>query len=506
MVASALRTRLTQETVRGPLTWLVGLVAILLTVALGIALGAAILNGVVPGLTAPEWRVAQITIAAVALLIALAVALTSVLGDAYAGALWLVSPRIPGVAALAVVLAYLLPGGGPANGGIAVALGTYAAVLSWLLLAIAFRYMARSNSAHPRPYGELMERIEELSDRACRLPPSGESGESGEMKDIQKQLDRARDVLYEPGTDDPGKPRTPRAGKDWAAGTGYFVAWRAVHAAEEALLECGSANMAIGEALHDDLRLANSTIENADVLRRSLRNAVVELDEEAIGRYFPNVEGLPDAKPRRKRPTAASSGVEAGAKQARATLREIRHAINEFRDAARDSLAQSRNRLLQTILVAGIVAYILLATAIINGVEPVILQSAVVFFLVGALVGLFNRLRIEASTNRAIDDFGLFEARLLHTPLISGLAGVGGVFLVAIAPLASGAMAPGQPLNMADVFDVSHNQVGLLVAAVFGLTPSSIIGSLQKQTDRTKRDLASSSAVAAEGQGAKPPS
>jgi hypothetical protein len=504
MLEHVLGGRITPETFRRPLTWLVGLAAILLTVALGIALGAAILNGVVPGLTAPEWRVAQITIAAVALLVALAVGLTTVLGDAYAGALWLVSPRVPGIAALAVILAYLIPADGQSNGAVAVALGTYAAALAWLLFAIAFRYMARSNTAHPRPYGELIERIAELSDRACRLR------KGKKIDEIRCQLDRARDLLIEPG-----EREIHRAGKDWAAGTGYFVAWRAVHAAEEALLEYGSEDMAVAEALHDDLRLANSTIENADVLRRSLRNAVVEIDAEAIKRYFPNLEGMPDAKPRHKPTTSArqekavatSSGVTiAGANQAKATLREIRHAINEFRDGARDSLAQSRNRLLQTILVAGIVAYTLLATAVINNIDRVILQSAVVYFLVGALVGLFNRLRIEASSNRAIEDFGLFEARLLHTPLISGLAGVGGVFLVAIAPVASGAMASGQVPNMSDVFNASTNHVGLLVAAVFGLTPSSIIGSLQKQTDRTKRDLASSSAVSAEGQDMKPAS
>jgi hypothetical protein len=251
--------------------------------------------------------------------------------------------------------------------------------------------------------------------------------------------------------------------------------------------------MAIAEALHDDLRLSNATIDNRTVLRRSLRNAVVEIDPEAIQRYFPNLEGVPDAKPRT---------VVVGQGAAMSTLREIRHAINEFRDTARDSLAQSRNRLLQTILVAGIVAYILLATAILSNIDPPKLQSAVVFFLVGALVGLFNRLRIEASSNRAIDDFGLFEARLLHTPLISGLAGVGGVFLVAIAPLASGVgVAGGSPIpEMDKVFDVAHNQIGLLVAALFGLTPSSIIGSLQRQTDQVKHDLAASSAVSADSQ------
>jgi hypothetical protein len=501
MDAASLPLRNIPEAARRRLAWLAGLAAILL-LAVGIALGASALNGLLPGLTAPEWRLAQGSVAAVALLIGLAVILNALLGDAYAGAMWLVSARMPGIAALAVILAYLVPPDGARDGVAAVAVGTYAAAMAWLFLAVAFRYMARSNTAHPRPYGELIERIAELSDRACGLPLGSE------VDEIRCQLDRARDLLYEPG-----KPGVPRAGRDWAAGTAYFVGWRAVHAAEEALLEYVPDEMAVGEALHDDLRLANSTIDNADLLRRSLRNAVVEIDDEAIKRYFPNLEGMPDAKPRRQAaPARARRGTAVPVPnaappdptiRARATLREIRHAINEFRDAARDSLAQSRNRLLQTILVAGIVAYVLLATAIINGVRPVILQSAVAFFLVGALVGLFNRLRIEASSNRAIDDFGLFEARLLHTPLISGLAGVGGVFLVAIAPLASGVVTPGQALQMTDVFDISKNQVGLLVAAVFGLTPSSIIGSLQTQTDRLKHDLASSSAVSTEGQGAK---
>ena len=57
-----------------------------------------------------------------------------------------------------------------------------------------------------------------------------------------------------------------------------------------------------------------------------------------------------------------------------------------------------------------------------------------VLYLVGALAGLLNRLRIESSRSSAVEDFGLHLARLIATPLLSGLAGVAGVYLVAKTP------------------------------------------------------------------------
>ncbi len=456
-------------------------------IVLAMAFGFGALNGLLPSLATSNGTFVRLAVAGVAALVAAGMVLADVFGEAYAGALWLAGPRIPGIAVLAVVLVYLAPAEPALGGAAAVAIGTYLAGVAWLILGVTFRFTARANTAHPRPYGDLVERIAELRDRATGLKASPDKDE------ILGQLDRANRLLHR-STD----PLVPREGVDWAAGTAYYVVWRAVHAAEEALLEYGADDAAIGDALHDDLRLANSTIDNSMVLRRSLRNAVVEIDPDAPSRYFPNLEGVPDATPRSKRRPRA----------ARAALREVRYAINEYRDVTRDGLAQARNRLLRTILVAGVVAYLVIATALLAGVSQTSLQSAVAFFLIGALVGLFNRLRIEASSNRAIDDFGLFEARLLHTPLISGLAGVGGVFLVAAAPIATGIM--GQDTSaaklpqMTEVFDVGKNQFGLLVAALSGLTPSSIIGSLQMQTDRLKRDLSSSSAVSSDNRRQEP--
>ena len=41
--------------------------------------------------------------------------------------------------------------------------------------------------------------------------------------------------------------------------------------------------------------------------------------------------------------------------------------------------------------------------------------------------------------------------------------------------------------QLSAIFDLTSNQVGLLVAAVFGLTPTSSILRLQKQASRTRR-------------------
>jgi hypothetical protein len=480
--ASASRFSFDEQAARRSGIWILAIAA----VVLGAAFGVGALNPLVPGLATNEGLYVRIAVVAITLLVASAFALGSLFGDAYAGAMWLAGPRIPGIAVLGIVLVYLAPAELHVDRVAAVGIGTYLAGVLWLIFGVAFRFTARANTAHPRPYGDLVERIAELRDRASGLESSAGINH-GEIKEVIGQLDRASGLLHQSVA-----PLVPRAGIGWAAGTAYFVVWRAVHAAEEALLEFGSEDAVIGEALHDDLRLSNSTIDNSMVLRRALRNAVVEIDPEAPTRYFPNLEGVPDAKPRPKR----------RAQSPRTALREVRYAINEYRDTTRDGLAQARNRLLRTILVAGVVAYLLVAIAILAGVNPHNLQSAAAFFLVGALVGLFNRLRIEASSNRAIDDFGLFEARLLHTPLISGLAAVGGVFLIAIAPLATGIMAESAGATalpkMTEVFDVAENQIGLLVAALFGLTPNSIIGSLQTQTDRLKHDLTMSSAVSSD--------
>ncbi|MFI5225519.1 MAG: hypothetical protein ACHQ3P_02465 [Candidatus Limnocylindrales bacterium] len=531
------------------------------TIVVAIFVGLGGLNSIVPALGGSDWQYVRVFVAALVVLVALFWLFAEVVGPGYMGALWLIGPRVPGIAALAVLLAYIIPPVDHPVHQAAVGIGTYFAFIAWVGLAVLFRGAGYADSSQAKVWSELLQRICQLKSRVdgIRVDPAGPL--AAVRNEACQQLGWAEAHLFEPPTEKDPEPRQrSRSGVDWASGTAYLAVWQAVHRAEEAIVEIEPCAATIADALHDDLRLTNSTLTNATGLRLSLQRAVAWLDPESVERYFPTLQAIGPMSIRfaSRAPTVPESAVSAvsatsavattsaalaaatstttpaapptGAEQppevgpaptddrpdlrtagcddartdemvARGVIREVRFAINEFRDGAWDGLVRSRNRLLRTILVAGVVSVLLLDLAVLSNVPAFNLISAIVFFLVGALVGLFNRLRIEAGSAQAVEDFGLFEARLLHTPLLSGLAAVGGVFLTAILPIVSSIAATGSSTTPAelkpltDVFDISKNQVGLLVAAVFGLAPNSILTILKDQSDRYKRDLAQSSAT-----------
>ena len=53
------------------------------------------------------------------------------------------------------------------------------------------------------------------------------------------------------------------------------------------------------------------------------------------------------------------------------------------------------------------------------GIPKLSLVSVSVLYLVASLIGLFNRLRIEASHTPKVDTYGLYIARLLTGPLLT---------------------------------------------------------------------------------------
>lgn len=182
----------------------------------------------------------------------------------------------------------------------------------------------------------------------------------------------------------------------------------------------------------------------------------------------------------------------------RATLRVVMHAINDFRDSRRAEMIRARNRLLLTIFVTSLLAYGIEIVVLLAGAPPSSLIAAILFFLVGATVGLLDRLRREARSSSAMDDYGLFEARLLHTPLLSGLAAVGGVLLINVIPALTTAMSADPKaavgtISLGSIYSVS-NVGGILMAAVFGLTPGAFFDGLQKQADVLRKDLESTTA------------
>ena len=90
--------------------------------------------------------------------------------------------------------------------------------------------------------------------------------------------------------------------------------------------------------------------------------------------------------------------------EAREALREVRFAINDYRDDIFDSFVRGRNQLIWTYLALAISTYVLLALGILFGIPKLSLVSVSVLYLVASLIGLFNRLRIEASHRPKVDD------------------------------------------------------------------------------------------------------
>jgi hypothetical protein len=182
-------------------------------------------------------------------------------------------------------------------------------------------------------------------------------------------------------------------------------------------------------------------------------------------------------------------------------LRHVRRAINEFRDERRRGLVRSRNRLTRTITLTGLVGFALVALAVLMRAEPQHLVGGAAFYLIGAIVGLFNQLFLEGSAETATEDYGLKTARLLHTPIFSGLAALGGVLVipmlsVLVSPSSGGATANVQQavLSLQKLLDLNAQPFSLVLAAIFGLSPTVLISRLQQEAEQYKADLKGSEA------------
>lgn len=233
--------------------------------------------------------------------------------------------------------------------------------------------------------------------------------------------------------------------------------------------------------------------------------------------------------------------------EARQVLRRVRRAINEFRDDRWDGLVRQRNQLIEIMILTRSVEFTALGFALLLQVPWHIIVSVAFLYLVGALVGFFNRIRLSSSTMTPapIEDYGLTSARTLQTPLYSGLAAVGGVLITGIllvalnnsvptsaqsvtgtstspaavtSPHAAGTRVtaqtkqtatstsgagnqPGLPapngkevVRLEDIFNLTTYPFALVLAGIFGLTPELVVSRLQQVTDQYKKDLGSTQA------------
>jgi hypothetical protein len=159
-----------------------------------------------------------------------------------------------------------------------------------------------------------------------------------------------------------------------------------------------------------------------------------------------------------------------------------------------DQIVILRNRLFLALVLAVSLTYAVLAMAVLRNVTDTVMTAAVAFFLVGAVVGVFNELYLVSRPNRmgSVFDYGLGHIRLLVTPILSGLAGVGGVLITTLTgPFLFNTAAAGSTTipTIAQIFNLGHYSMGLVVAAIFGLTPGLLLTRLRNRSDDYKSQI-----------------
>ena len=403
------------------------------------------------------------------------------------GALLGVLAAVPFLAVLAMLAIYAAPTPmylstfDPFLGGttFAIVVGLIGVFLRWRIVQDTSAERANASS-----FDEIRERLDAISARFS-VAARDNNDQARQMALREVQAWRAQ-AMAELSTSGPG----------WVLGSSYLNVWKLVHRAEEALLELLPTPQVVAEALFDEQRLSGSQVENRDALLTRLRLAVGRLDTNSLA--YLNQQPVA--------PLAGPASDQVVPQTARTVLRGIRRTVNEFRDDSWGGLVRARNHLLRTLTLTGLVTYFGLMLALdLSGNRSASFDprrdeiiAAAAFYLVGALVGLFNRLSSELNCNNDVEDYGLTEARLSLTPVLSGLAAIGGVYLTAMLTGTLHGVVSGSTQtvtlslpSVGIILNLSQNPFGLVVAAVFGLSPTVLISALQAQADKYKGALQS---------------
>jgi hypothetical protein len=416
---------------------------------------------------------------------------------AYGLGLAAASLTLPGLAGATLVLVVLSDW---LDGATAFAAAAAIGLSATAVVALLCRRYAYADTANPSVFQELTAELDEVQAqlKACAHPgdPARTAAAEAAYGEARAHAARVESGLRPAA----GKPRVPQLG--WLLATGYTGAWKRLHRANEALIEVVPQEAAIRGAVSDGLRLHGSPIPQRALLLHNLCAALGALSPAAAALVpqelsLPGRAAAPDAlatPPAGNGDATASSAAPALSKsEALAVLREVRQTINGFRDDCRDGIVRARNKLAATILFTGLTTFVFFGLAVANDAPDSALVAGATFYLIGALVGLFRQLHAAAggSTTKE-EDYDLSTARLLNTPLQSGLGAIGGVVLTAMLVVVvptPGSTSSDELPSLTEIFDLHGNPTGLIVAAVFGFTPALLITRLQANVDKYKSDL-----------------
>ncbi|MBO0780186.1 MAG: hypothetical protein J2P37_15285 [Ktedonobacteraceae bacterium] len=403
--------------------------------------------------------------------------------------------------------------------------------LGWLIVSAFFAYFASAEGANTRSYYMLRSRLYGLKARLGIIDgPDGRpqpmtleemqeavgmepSGNVIALREAYAAYAVINDILLDSHT-----------GLAWILGIGYINSWSMIHRAEEALIEIEPLESVIGGAMHDQNCIQDSKMGNRHELLEKLTHAVKDLDPLALP-YFNSqlidrsrdallnkviqttrttskrleqlaqaVQKVDDSLQIDQQPeehveplTERMPGSPEMQAHARIALREVRTALNEYRDNLWESLVRTRNRLLGTILLMGLVTHAMLSVAIMtnsNDTNRPLILGAAVYYLVGAVAGLFGRFYKELVSPSSVDDYHLSLVRMIATPILSGLAGVGGVLIGTLlyGTLLGVRFSVLHQLSIKEILHPSQSYY-LLAAAIFGLAPNLLIKVLQQKAE-----------------------
>ena len=376
---------------------------------------------------------------------------------------------VPGAAAFMSVALYLAAADDSFNwwlnssGTRAWISGTIIALLAWLLGARVAKSVAGAATANQPEYARLQEILLSLDTRIAHAPVSGVDPDDRKTfhAEAHEQVKAAEAELAHGAV----------ASTKWTSGAGYVETQMRLHRAEEALIRFDSVGTVIAGAQLDDSRLDGSRIAQSRKLLDLVAAAVTKLQANPADPI------------------------------ARASLARVRRTINEFRDDRRLALVRQKGMVAATAILMAATAYSLLGIAMIWGVGRAQIAAAAAFYLVGATVGVFAQLQALSSSTVLEEDYGLRRVRLYQTPLFCGVAAVGGVvvtaMLLALTPVPTGSnqeKKAAQPPPLERIFDLENYPVNILIAAIFGLTPSLLISRLHAAGEQYKQDLKSTEA------------
>ncbi|MCA1569832.1 MAG: hypothetical protein LC798_05820 [Chloroflexi bacterium] len=383
------------------------------------------------------------------------------------------APWMPIIAAATTIAALFLEPAEPSAAGreLAVVMGIAAAAVIGLIGSWSVTFRSRAEKVNARMYADILEKHRAVSVRLTCAEKSSRAGCGA--------VDEAREHVHWVGKElGVAAPEREERGREWWSGYGYASAWMALHRAEEALLLVADSAELVGVVLHDRLRTSNSPLAH---LRQRVTDSQADLDRIATAVSPSHRTGF-------MRRLAVDTASDRAAR-VRTEVAAVRRAINEFRDSRWDGLARARNRLNYTTALTAWTGYLLLILSLGLQASREAAAAAAVFFLIGALIGLFAQLRLDAQREEVVEDFGMAAARLRQTVVASGIAAVAGVLIVTIAAGATGTSEGAGTDTLGGVFNLDANPAQLLIAAVFGLSPALLIERLTASADQYRADL-----------------